>query len=99
MTVSASSTSVRIFTARIRWARVHRPDQLSARSSVSPASEGSLVFKAVTDSIERFDGVEIRVDGAELAANALDVAVDRAVVDIDVVLIGDVEQLVAAFDH
>src|SRR5687767_10371217 len=90
-----------MLTARMRWASVHRPDQLSARSSPSSlASWGtSLIFKAVADAVERLDRVESGVHGAELAANALDVAVDRPVVDIDVVLVGDVEQLVAALDH
>src|SRR5206468_8932217 len=40
---------------------------------------------------------EVRIDGPELAPDALDVAIDGAVVDIDIVAIGDVEQLVAGF--
>ena len=36
---------------------------------------------------------------AELLAHALDMAVDGAVVDIDVLAIRRVDQLVAAFDH
>ncbi len=89
--LSATSTMVRMLTARMRWPSVHRPDQLSARSARPHCSS-----KSVSDAIEGLDRIELAVDGAELAADALDVAVDRAVVDIDVVLIGDVEQLVAA---
>src|SRR5688572_29720559 len=98
--LSASSARVRMFTARIRWARVQRPDQLSLRSSLSSLDwKAWLIFKSVAESIEGFDGIEPGIDRAELAADALDVAVDRPVVDVDVVLVGDVEQLVAAFHH
>src|SRR5688572_25807644 len=88
-----------MFTARMRWARVQRPDQLSSRSSAPSVSKAWLIFKSVADSIEGLDGVELRVDGPELAPDSFDVAVDRPVVDIDVVLVGDVEQLVAALHH
>src|SRR5207302_1567719 len=53
---------------------------------------------SVTDAIEGFDLCEFRVDGLELLAQALDVAIDRAVIDIDVLAIGRVHQLVAVFD-
>src|SRR5688500_11290135 len=97
--LSANSARVRMLTARIRWVSVHRPDQLNSRSSASDDSRPSLIFETVADAVEGFDGVEVRVDRAELAPDALDVAVDRPVVDVDVVLVGDVEQLVAALHH
>src|SRR3546814_13317811 len=40
-----------------------------------------------------------RIDGAEFTAQALDVAVDRAVVDVDVLAVGRIHQLVAALHH
>src|SRR5919107_3443393 len=81
-----------MLTARMRWRSDSRRDQLSRRSL------SSLLGKAVSDAVERLDRVEVAVDLAELAPHALDVAVDGAVVDIDVVLIGDVHQLVARLD-
>ena len=80
-----------MLSARMRWPSVQRPDQLSARSA------SSLLVETVSDAIEGLDCIEVGGRGAELAADALDVAVDGAVVDIDVVIIGDVEQLVARF--
>src|SRR5688500_20348108 len=97
--LSASSARVRMLTARIRWASVHRPDQLKARSSASDDCVSSLIFEAVADAVEGLDRVEVRVHRPELSPNALDVAVDGPIVDVDVVLVGDVEQLVAAFHH
>src|SRR6266851_9794862 len=53
---------------------------------------------SVTDAIERFDLSEFRIDRLELLAEALDVAIDRSVIDIDVLAIGRIHQLVAVFD-
>src|SRR6185503_7036931 len=52
-----------------------------------------------TDAIKGFDRIEGWIDAPELAPDSLDVAVDGAVVDVDVVVIGNVEQLVARFHH
>src|SRR5437868_828693 len=52
----------------------------------------------VSDAIERLDLCELVVDDLELLAQPLDVTVDRPVVDIDMLAIGGVHQLVAAFD-
>ena len=54
--------------------------------------------EAVADTIERFDHLEVVVDRLELLAQPLDVAVDRAVVDVDVLAVGGVHQLVAVLD-
>src|ERR1700759_5604446 len=51
---------------------------------------------AIADAIQRLDRVEIVGHHLELLAQPLDVAVDRAVVDIDLVVIGRVHQAVAA---
>src|SRR4051812_19003836 len=88
----ARIATAKMLTARIRWrsemrrVQPHRP-------------RPSLLAKAVPDAVERLDRPELAVDGAELAAHALDMAVDGAIVDIDVVLIGDVHQLVARFHN
>src|SRR5579872_4086383 len=80
-------------TARMRWASVHRPDHLS-RSSAS-----SRFVEAVADAIKGLDCIELGIDGAELAPDPLDMAVDGPIIDIDIVAIGDVEQLVARLHH
>src|SRR5689334_18310847 len=91
MVLSATSSTVSRLSARMRCLRLNRPDHFSRRSS------SSLFVEAVSDPIERVDRIEARFDGSELAPNSLDVAVDGAVVDIDIVAIGDVEQLVTGF--
>src|ERR1700722_12187746 len=64
------------------------------------ASPWAVLTVAVTisDAIERLDLLELAVDDLEFLAQALDVAVDRAIVDIDVLAIGCVHELVAALD-
>src|SRR5579872_5215331 len=52
----------------------------------------SAVAVAVSDAIERLDLGELAVDDFELLAQALDVAVDGPVVDVDVLAIGGVHQ-------
>src|SRR5256885_5020507 len=91
MVLRATSSTVSRLSARIRCLRLKRADHLSRRSA------SSWLVEPVSDAIERVDRVEGGIDGAELAPDALDVAVDGAVVDIDIVAIGDVEQLVAGF--
>src|SRR4051794_32073578 len=89
----ARIATAKTLTARIRWR--------SETRLVQPRQPLGLSFlaKAISDPIERLDRAEAAVDGAELAAHPLDMAVDGAIVDIDVVLIGDVHQLVARFHH
>src|SRR5882757_6326244 len=77
---------------------------VTGRTTASrPASAGrspavSTVAVAVSDAIQRLDLGELAVDHLELLAQPLDVAVDRPVVDIDVLAIGRVHQLVATLD-
>src|SRR6185295_17220702 len=61
------------------------------------ARKPSALVVAVADAIERFDRVEVAVDVAEFLAEPLDVRVDGSIVDIDLIIIGRVHQLVAAF--
>src|SRR5881227_2129969 len=58
----------------------------------------SAVAVSITDAIEGFDLSEFRIDRLELLAQTLDVAVDRAVIDVNMLAIGRVHQLVAVFD-
>src|SRR6185437_11074123 len=60
-------------------------------------SWASRLAVAVADAVERFDSVEIVVDDFEFLTQALDVAVDRAVIDIDLIVVGRVHQVVATF--
>src|SRR6478609_9729028 len=95
-----SSASGRMLTARIRVVSEKRLGQRheSLRKSARARSPLSGIGEAVAGAVERLDRSELRVDGAELAPQALDVAVDRAVVDEDIVGIGGIHQLVAALD-
>src|SRR5690242_3885496 len=65
-------------------------------STGATARRGSAVAVAISDAIKRFDLREARVYGLEFLTQALDVAVDGAIVDIDVLAIGAVHELVAA---
>src|SRR5207237_6097995 len=58
----------------------------------------SAVAVSITDAIESFDLAEFGIDRLELLAQPLDVAVDRAVIDVDMLAIGRVHQLIAVFD-
>src|SRR5579884_2235775 len=62
------------------------------------AGAGSAVAVSIADAIERFDLRELAVDRLEFLAEPLDVAVDRAVIDVNVLAIGRVHQLVAVLD-
>src|SRR6187401_1979697 len=69
--------------------------------NASPGScqTGSGFLEAVADTVQGLDHVEVVVGDLELLAQPLDVAVDGAIVDIDLVVIGCVHQRVAAFHH
>src|SRR5579872_4645866 len=54
---------------------------------------------AISDTIKGFDCVEALVGGLEFFPEPLDVAVDRSVIDIDLIVIGGVHEAVAAFDE
>src|SRR6266849_1727062 len=81
--------------ARLRWRRSQEGPTPRAR----PGAPASYLLEAIADAVERFDHVEIVVGALELLAQALDVAVDGAVVDIDLIVVGRVHQGVAALDH
>src|ERR1044072_2169623 len=89
----ASTARAKMLTARMRWRSIQRPDHLRSRSL------SSLLGKTIAHAVESLDRLELAVRRPELAPQALDVAVDGPIVDIDVVLISDVHELVARFDH
>src|SRR3954447_1472264 len=57
------------------------------------------LLEPIADAIQRFDHVEVVVGPLELLAQALDVAVDGAVVDVDLIVVGGIHQRIAALDH
>ena len=57
----------------------------------------SFFVVAIANAIQRFNCREIIVHGPHFLAQALDVAVDGAVIDIDLLVIGHIHQLIAAF--
>src|SRR5579885_1922703 len=83
---------------RARRPGVSRGSALAAGSSRSRRSRvcGSSVAVAIAHPVERLYLRELVVGGLEFLPQALDVAVDRAVVDVDVLAVGAVHQLVAA---
>src|SRR5438105_8632859 len=70
----------------------------AASDRASSGGFGSAVTISIADAIEGFDLRELRIHVLKLLAQALDVAVDRPVVDINVLAIGGIHQLVAVFD-
>src|SRR5947208_12076270 len=58
----------------------------------------SAVAVSITDAIKGFDLTEFGIDRLELLAQTLDVAVDRAVIDADVLAVSRIHQLIAVFD-
>src|ERR1700731_3678609 len=68
----------------------HQKQNLGARASS--------FLEAIADAIKGLDHLEIVIHDLEFLAQALDVAVNRAVVDIDLIIIGRIHQGVAALD-
>src|ERR1700733_10944435 len=59
----------------------------------------SMLLVAIADAVERLDVIERVIHGAELLADALDVTIDRPVIDVDVLAVRRVDELVAALYH
>src|SRR5271156_3730044 len=77
--------------------RLRRRTLTGAAGAAGAALRSALaVAVAISDAIEGFDLREFLIDRLELLAQPLDVAVDSAVVDIDVLAIGAVHELIAA---
>src|SRR5688500_16767362 len=56
-------------------------------------------LEPIADTVESFDGFEVIVNLFELLAKTLDVAIDGAVVDIHLIVVGGVHQSIAAFNY
>src|SRR3954462_3684871 len=77
---------------------------INCRSSTPAVTGGSSprfqnrsdLLEAIAHAVQRFDHVEVVVDHLEFLAQPLDVAVDGAVVDVDLVIIGGVHQCIPA---
>src|SRR5712691_792663 len=94
--VRSSTWSRQSVSCTLRLARFDSIPQWR-RSRQGPSRSGLL--EPVADAVECLDHVERFVDRLELLAQPLDVAVDRAVVDIDLIVVGGVHQRVATLDH
>src|SRR5580658_647211 len=91
LTASTRRVSENFPNGERRQNRANQPRCAGARSR-------SAFLLTITDTVPGLDMGEIVVDDLELLAQPLDVAVDRAVVDIDVLAIGGIHQLVAVLD-
>src|SRR3954462_10383220 len=77
---------------------------ISCRSSTPAVTGGSSprfqnrsdLLEAIADAVQRFDHVEVVVDHLEFLAQPLDVAVDGAIIDVDLVVVGRVHQCIPA---
>src|SRR5690348_14358876 len=56
-------------------------------------------LETIADPVERLYHLEIRINDLELLAQPLDVTVNGAVIDIDLVVIGGIHQRIAALHH
>src|ERR1700676_5467370 len=104
-----SSATASTFTASMRRLSENCPKVRGRRRSrrtpraapFTPGGRGTLIsgfLVSVTNAIEGLDMAEIVVDHLELLSQPLDVAVDGAIVDIDMLAIGRIHQLVAVLD-
>src|SRR5579875_811107 len=60
------------------------------------ARNATSLLEAIADAVQRLDHLEVLVHELEFLAQPLDMAVDGAVVDIDLIVIGGVHQRIAA---
>src|SRR5262245_32031321 len=79
----------------------HFPSGRGVASTVPirPPSVYSLGFlEAVADAVKRLDHIERVIDLLEFLAQTLDVTVDRAVIDINLIVVGRIHQRIAGLD-
>ena len=58
-----------------------------------------LLFKAIANTVQGFNDIKIILDYFEFFAEPFAVAVDGAVINVDLVIIGCIHQGIAAFHH
>src|SRR3954464_9719111 len=73
-----------------------RASRLAPGANAKGSAKGSGFLETVADAVERLDHVEALVDDLELLSQPLDVAVDGAVVHVDLIVVGRVHQGIAA---
>jgi hypothetical protein len=64
-----------------------------------PTARVSDFLETVTEPVKGVDHIKGIVDRPELFAQPFDVSVDRAIIDIDVLIVGGIHQRIAALDH
>src|SRR5205085_12579276 len=69
-----------------------------SQTALSNVTQSGLL-EAVAYAIKRLDHLVIVIHHLELLAQSFDVAVDRAIIDIDLIVVGGVHQRIAAFHH
>ena len=67
--------------------------------ALAAALQALLFLEAIAHAIKRFDAVKGLINLIELLAQPLDVAVNGAIIDIDLIVIGGIHQGIAAFDN
>ena len=72
---------------------------MAAARSLPLSSPCLVFFEPVADAIKCFDLIKIAVDRYKLFSQPLDMAVDGPVIDINLIVIGSIQQGIAAFDH
>src|SRR5258708_2460459 len=72
---------------------------MSAVATTRQLLAASHLLEPITYTIERFDHVEVVVRCFEFLPQAFDMTVDRAVIDIDLIVVGGVHEGIAALDH
>src|ERR1700733_12314226 len=98
-----SSTTVTRLTASTRRVSENWPKRERRHSRPNQPARGarrarSAFLVAIPDTVQSLYMGEIVVDNLEFLAQPLDVAIDGAVIDIDVLAIGGIHQLVPVLD-
>src|SRR5258708_35134736 len=63
------------------------------------ATRPSALLVAIAHPVKRLDGIELVVDRLEFLAQALDVRIDCAIIDIDLIVIGRIHEIIPALDE
>src|SRR6186713_2583534 len=96
----------------MRWLKLRRAALVALSASPIPAPNRdppvsiaiacprrSRLLEAIANAVECLDHVEVVIGLLELLAQPLDVAVDGAVVDVHLVVVGGVHQRIARLDY
>jgi hypothetical protein len=67
--------------------------------STPTESKLALLLESIPHTIQGLDNIEVVIHDLKFLAKALDVAVDRPVIDIDLIVIGRIHERVAAFNN